>query len=157
MQISNTQGIQSVFPQSTVSSTQEQISSLEQSKKTGSSTTNKTTTSPIHEVAQKYDVRNMSAPEMREMAKELYDNGIISGMEMGLLVLFPMEVFRNAAGDIINMRPSQSDTKLDFLENIKGALQFRKDRGLETKYYEKILSVLEGLDSARKDPVDLLV
>ena len=114
------------------------------------------TVSPIHKFAPKYDVRNISAPGMRELGQELYDNGTIGLKELGALTLLPMEAVSSEKG--MELRPVQSsEHKFDMISNLEGALEFDKNRGAEGReVLENALGVLKMMDAARKGPVNVM-
>ena len=111
--------------------------------------------SVLNDISSRYDVRNMSAPEMRKMAQELYDNHIIGLKEMGVLVLLPLEAVQTECG--LSFRPLDSDTqKFDYISNIEGAISFAKTRGEKgTEYLEKALSILKSIEAARKHAINV--
>lgn len=44
----------------------------------------------LHQLASRYDLHNMTPPEMKELSQELYNNGAIGLTELGILTLVPI-------------------------------------------------------------------
>lgn len=150
MEISAGQPAQLLSPTLTTRYTQSQPSSAVTQEK-------QSTASPIHKLARKYDVRNLSAPDMRELGQELYDNGTIGLEELGVLTLLPIEAVNTENGMVF--RPVQSDEhKFDFISNLEGALESNKNRGARgTEVMENALGVLKMMEAAGKGPLDTVV
>jgi hypothetical protein len=101
----------------------------------------------IANLAGKYDVRNMGAPEMRDMAQKLYDAGTIDLTGLGILTMVPIEAVQSDNG--IEYRPVQSNgEKFDYLSNIKDALNFVTSRGQEDEELEKVFDLLNRIAGA---------
>ena len=89
------------------------------------------------EIANKYDVTNISTNERSTMTGELLNNGLISSPEAMVLV----------APISINHDPT---TKINFLEQTRQGLDFAKNNGATQKQielWEKSLEVLEQLNT----------
>jgi len=101
----------------------------------------------IANLTEQYDVRNMSAPEMRDMAQKLYDAGTIDLTGLGIMTMLPIEAVQS--GNDIEYRPVQSNgEKFDYLSNIKDALNFVTSRGQEDKELEKVFDLLNRIAEA---------
>lgn len=112
--------------------------------------------SAYHEAAAKYDVTNMSAPELREMSQMLYDSGEIGLHELGMIQIsshFPMEKHVDSNGNVNLISPYKDDytKKWDYLQQAKDSVEFMRSRGdkKSLENAEKILTIFEKLNTLR--------
>lgn len=140
----NVSGVESNFP--ITSSSERQPSSSHPVSQTQKR--NISENSVLNDIASRYDIRKMSAPEMRRMAQELYDHNVIGLKELGVLTFMPMEAVQTEHG--ITYRPLSSNTlRFDYISNLEAALEFKKSLGSKgDEILEKTLAVLKKIEAA---------
>ena len=119
---------------------------------TGNTVSNNINT--VSNIAQKYDVKNISPREMINMSQELYESGIIS-FKTYAFMSFQIEVldpnYNNTTGGFTNTI-AKPDQPRDFLEEWQDRLQKQKGSGLSAeiiKNTKDVVAVLENLNLLR--------
>ncbi|WP_051309296.1 hypothetical protein [Desulfogranum japonicum] len=104
------------------------------------------TAESLSDIAQKYNIRNMSPREMSDMSQELYQKGAISFQDHALLSFQPELGFSS------NENIHQADIPKDFIAHWEQQLQLHEQHG-ERAYAEndkRILNILSNIDTIAK-------
>jgi len=106
-----------------------------------------TTISPeaqLANIGSRYDATNMTEKEMGEMAKSLFDAGLISSGEAAVMS-FPMDHLRKSLGIAVD-----ESKKINYVEQYKSSLAMALQNNAspqELKMREHMVAVLDGLNS----------
>ena len=133
IQLNHTEQLQKSLPSTDKSTTQQTKGSID---KVEISLSGRNAEVKWQEIAQKYDVNNISGREVMMMAKELYDNKLISE-ESSLLMYVPLSIDENL------------DKKSNYLDLMVKDLQRAKESGssiAQINFSEKRIDILEQLD-----------
>lgn len=112
------------------------------------------------QIAQKYDVTNISENEICKMGKELYDSGLISLKEMAILTISKTRLLRDiqemtgkTGGSISGYTNTDPDKKLNYIDVFKKMEDYREKYdpnapGIELN--RNIISMLEKMNYLAK-------
>lgn len=126
----------------------EQINSLTQEKNTDI----------LEEISRNYDVRNATFEEICEIARKLNDAGLISDMELGLIVLDCNRLLEQIRPYVkgylvsdLNLTPANSEGRRDWIAEFEARkdLDFRINNLLGYKSNKNIYTILKKLDDVR--------
>lgn len=117
--------------------------------------------SALHEVAPRYDVRHMTAVELKRMSQELYEAGVIDPFQLRHLELMassPWKVERGADGQIRGITPvglTGPQTPRDYLKVQEEHVSFLERHGLDSDGARGLLDLLRTLDALKTGGVDV--
>lgn len=99
------------------------------------------------EIANKYDVKNISYGELKELANELRGSGVISNKTSSVL-----------SGTVITMQQLSGATdtdKINALDQFEGMADFIKNNlgESEVKYIGTIMDALRGIDASKNSTI----
>ncbi len=103
------------------------------------------TTSSAAEIANRYDLRNISPREIDQMAKELHGGKHISDSEYGALRSHGADFLSNLPGKFYD--EEKLNQKSDLFSRILDDLAMGRNHGTPAKYLEKLLAMLEKIKS----------
>ena len=126
-------------------------------KKTNLDTQPLSPSTPLHDVASKYDVRNMSTDDVSSMAEALYRSGEISVYD---------KLFIQRGALFEDMGLPNTITKADGLGNRDWIVEFEKQLEAAEKYdaprdsvqqLQNALNLFNRIDGAKNGPLDLTI
>lgn len=116
--------------------------------------------SSIHELAARYDIRNMTSVELRNMSDELIESGAIDFMDqrhMQLMAESPWAVERGAEGRITGIRSlgdGNNTLRRDYVQTQENYVAFLEQHGMNSDSAKKILDLFTRIDALRDGGVD---
>lgn len=117
--------------------------------------------SALHEAAARYDVRHMTAVELKQMSQELYEAGAIDPFQyrhLSLMASFPYKVERGADGQIRSITPvglTGPQTPRDYLKVQEEHVAFLEQHGLDSDVAKGLLDLFRTLDALKRGGVDV--
>jgi len=121
------------------------VTSSEQTSNAASSNSNsqQTETLSLSDIAEKYDVENISPQEVVQLSRELYQNGYISLLTHGIISSQP-EVGTDFEGILAQQTGADTQTR-NYLQEWKDQLEIKGLSHDEIAMTKEVISLLENL------------